>query len=88
VGGSWARAALAAAALLLISGGVALAVGSLSIFGILLDHGGPANPGGGRAGDRARRLASIGRELSFNDPDAENGEDGTPTPVAARATAT
>jgi hypothetical protein len=25
-----------------------------------------------------RRLASIGRELSFNEPQAENGEDGFP----------
>jgi hypothetical protein len=31
-------------------------------------------PGG--TGASAKRLASISRELSYNDPDAENGEDG------------
>jgi hypothetical protein len=60
--------------------------GNLSIFGVVLDHGAPSNPGGapaprdgqGRAGDSVRRLASIARELSFNDPDSDNGEDERP----------
>jgi metallophosphoesterase (TIGR03767 family) len=51
--------------------------GSLSLWGTLLDHASPPNPGSG-AGGSARRLASISRELSYNDPDAENGEDGRP----------
>jgi 3',5'-cyclic AMP phosphodiesterase CpdA len=56
--------------------------GTLSLFGTLLDHAAPPNPGGappgggGAAPAATQRLASISRELSFNDPDAENGEDG------------
>lgn len=53
--------------------------GSLSIFGTMVDHAAPPNPGSGRAsGASTARLASIARELSFNDPDADNGEDGRP----------
>jgi len=60
--------------------------GNLSIFGTIVDHGGPPEPGGappptsgqGHTGPSVRRLASISRELSFNDPDAGNGEDGRP----------
>ena len=56
---------------------------TLSIFATVIDHGGPARPG-----KRPRRrgallsraevswLASVARELSFNDPQAENGRDG------------
>ena len=34
-----------------------------------------ANPGDG-VGSSTKQLASISRELAFNDPDADNGEDG------------
>jgi hypothetical protein len=57
--------------------------GTLSLFGTLLDHAAAPNPGGAPPGDGAgaapagpQPLASISRELAFNDPDAENGEDG------------
>ena len=49
---------------------------TLSIFTTILDHAAAPNPGGSDASSSARRLASISRELSFNDPDASNGEDG------------
>lgn len=56
--------------------------GSLSIFTTMLDHNGAPNPGGappsdgqGQTGEQTQRLASIARELSFNDPDSRNGED-------------
>jgi len=49
--------------------------GTLSLWGTILDHDAPANPGSG-AGSSTKQLASISRELSYNDPDAENGEDG------------
>ncbi len=59
--------------------------GNLSIFATMLDHGAPPNPGGpppsdgrGRAGASVRRIASMSRELAYNDPDARNGEDGRP----------
>lgn len=60
--------------------------GNLSIFGTIVDHNAPPNPGGapapndgrGAAGESVTRLASISRELSYNDPDANNGEDGRP----------
>jgi metallophosphoesterase (TIGR03767 family) len=56
--------------------------GTLSIFGTIVDHGGPAEPGGpdaprsgqGRAPDQPQRLASISRELSFNDPHANHDD--------------
>jgi metallophosphoesterase (TIGR03767 family) len=57
--------------------------GTLSIFGTIFDQGGPARPGPrpARRGPRlsAREvewLASVARELSYNDPQAENGRDG------------
>jgi len=58
--------------------------GNLSIFGTIIDHSGAPNPGGapaprdgqGQATDSSSRLASISRELAYNDPDANNGEDG------------
>ena len=58
--------------------------GTLSIFGTLIDHTGTPNPGGapapregqGMTVDAVERLASISRELSFNDPDSANGQDG------------
>ncbi len=59
--------------------------GSLSIFTTMIDHNGSPEPGGappsdgrGRAGEQTQRLASSARELSFNDPDARNGEDDEP----------
>jgi metallophosphoesterase (TIGR03767 family) len=55
------------------------------IYSTIVDHLGPARPPAGprRPGKTAapaevQRLASIGRELSFNDPQVENGEDGRP----------
>jgi hypothetical protein len=48
--------------------------GEMALALTVLDHDGPANPGGppptpsqGDAGDQVLRLASIGRELAFND---------------------
>ena len=59
--------------------------GSFSIFTTMVDHSGPPNPGGappsdgrGQAVDATQRLASMARELSFNDPDSRNGEDDEP----------
>ena len=59
--------------------------GSLSLWGTLIDHAGSPDPGGAPAprdgqaqsGEAVQRLASISRELSFNDPDAGTGEDGS-----------
>jgi 3',5'-cyclic AMP phosphodiesterase CpdA len=59
--------------------------GTLSILTSVIEHSSPPRPGK-RAHARGRvlatkevtRLASIARELAFNDPEAENGEDGTP----------
>jgi metallophosphoesterase (TIGR03767 family) len=57
--------------------------GTLSLFGTIVDHGGPARPGprprraGARLSPReVEWLASVARELSYNDPDAENGREG------------
>ena len=58
--------------------------GNLSLFGTAIDQGGAPNPGGapaagdsqGQSPEAVSRLASISRELSYNDPDALNGEDG------------
>ena len=59
--------------------------GTVSIWGTMLDHAAPPEPGGappsdgrGSTGPSTKRLASISRELAFNDPDSENGEDGRP----------
>jgi metallophosphoesterase (TIGR03767 family) len=59
--------------------------GVLSILTNIIEQSSPPRPGkrarsSGRllATKEVTRLASIARELSFNDPDAENGEDGTP----------
>jgi metallophosphoesterase (TIGR03767 family) len=57
--------------------------GTLSITTRVIEHSAPPRPGQ-RVRSRGRplspkqmiRLASIARELSFNDPEAENGEDG------------
>ena len=57
--------------------------GNLSIYATILDHSAPPNPGGappsdgqGAAGMSVDRLASISRELSFNDPHASTDERG------------
>lgn len=59
--------------------------GTLSIFATIFDQGAPARPGPRppRRGPllSAREvewLASVARELSYNDPQAENGRDGRP----------
>ena len=57
--------------------------GTLSIFGTLIDHGAPlAPPPGGTPASSFDRetLAAIGRELSYNDPQAgvEDGAEGRP----------
>ena len=55
--------------------------GTLSIFGTILDHeGSPAPPVGGNAGGfDAATLASVGRTLSFNDPQVgPGGPEGQP----------
>jgi hypothetical protein len=38
----------------------------------------------GQSPEAVSRLASISRELSYNDPDALNGEDGTPDARGSR----
>jgi metallophosphoesterase (TIGR03767 family) len=48
--------------------------GGLAIYTTAIDHAAPARPR--RTG--VQRLASIARELAFNEPQAENGEDGRP----------
>jgi metallophosphoesterase (TIGR03767 family) len=52
--------------------------GTLSIFGTLVDHASAPDAGPGRA-DTATvaRLGAISRELAFNDPQADTGQDGT-----------
>jgi metallophosphoesterase (TIGR03767 family) len=49
---------------------------TISIYGTIVDHAAPPNPGGSAATDSVTRLASISRELSFNDPHAAASEDG------------
>jgi metallophosphoesterase (TIGR03767 family) len=66
--------------------------GNLSLFGTVIDQAGPANPGGAPAGSDSQgqspeavsRLAGISRELSYNDPDGANGEDGYPDARGSR----
>jgi metallophosphoesterase (TIGR03767 family) len=48
--------------------------GDLAIYTTAIDHTGPPRP----TGKGSQRLASIARELSLNEPQAENGEDGWP----------
>ena len=48
--------------------------GHLALYTTAIDHAGPPRP----TGKGPRRLASIARELAFNDPQVENGEDGSP----------
>jgi 3',5'-cyclic AMP phosphodiesterase CpdA len=56
--------------------------GSLSIFGTIVDHAAPPEPGGpdapregqGQSAQAVQRMASISRELSFNDPHASHDD--------------
>jgi metallophosphoesterase (TIGR03767 family) len=48
--------------------------GALAIFTTAIDHSAPPRP----TGRGPQSLASIARELALNEPQAENGEDGTP----------
>ena len=57
--------------------------GTLSIFATILDHEAPPEPGAppssktaGAASDSTTRLASISRELAFNDPQSSHNEKG------------
>jgi hypothetical protein len=50
--------------------------GTLSLFGTIVDHAAPPEPGAGQATDAVSRLASISRELSYNDPHASHGARG------------
>jgi len=50
-------------------------------MGTIIDHASRPDPGGsdlvGPSSRAPSLLGSISRELAFNDPDADNGEDGT-----------
>ena len=50
-----------------------LANGTLALYTTAIDHSAPPRP----AAKGVQRLASIARELSLNEPQAENGEDGS-----------
>ena len=52
------------------------ATARVSLWGTILDHDAPREPGRAGSASSPKQLASISRELSFNDPDADNGEDG------------
>lgn len=49
---------------------------TLSIFGTIVDHEAPPEPGAGKATPSVTRLASISRELAFNDHQASHSETG------------
>jgi 3',5'-cyclic AMP phosphodiesterase CpdA len=50
---------------------------TISLVLTMLDHDGPANPGGmGEAGEQVLKLASIGRELGYNDYQGNRGATG------------
>jgi hypothetical protein len=58
--------------------------GEIAIVSTILDHDGPAYPGNprdganqGTAGDQVLRLASIGREIAYNDYQGSRGAGGT-----------
>lgn len=53
--------------------------GTLSLFTVVVDHLGPADPGTG--GYTGQRLASISRELSANDPFGDAGLNGKGSPL-------
>jgi metallophosphoesterase (TIGR03767 family) len=48
--------------------------GTLSLFGTIVDHAAAPEAGGGDGVPSTQRLASISRELSFNDPDASHND--------------
>jgi len=50
--------------------------GRLALALTIVDHAGPANPGGGQAPDQILRLASIGREVAYNDYQGSRGARG------------
>ena len=57
--------------------------GTLSLFGTIIDHAGPATPGSGALNTRGvasprevLQIASISRELACNDPNSNNGPGG------------
>ncbi len=51
--------------------------GTFSIFRTVIDHSGIPDPGEDPDLDNPRKLASISREISFNDPQGQTGENGT-----------
>ena len=52
--------------------------GDLSLALTILDHAGPPNPGGGNAGGQPVKLASIAREIAYNDYQGSRGARGEP----------
>jgi hypothetical protein len=50
--------------------------GTTSLVLTILDHDGPPNPGAGNAGGTPLRLASIGREIGYNDYQGSRGAGG------------
>ena len=52
--------------------------GKLALALTILDHAGPPNPGGGNAGRQPVKLASIAREISYNDYQHGRGARGAP----------
>ena len=51
--------------------------GTTSIFATMVDHDAPVDPGDNPDLNDPANLASISRELSYNDPQGQTGEDGT-----------
>ena len=51
--------------------------GTTSIFTTMVDHDSPADPGNSPNINDPQMLASISRELAYNDPQSQTGEDGT-----------
>jgi hypothetical protein len=58
--------------------------GTTSLVLTILDHDGPPNPGSGDAGSEPLKLASIGREIGYNDYQASRGSDGKPSAQGSR----
>ena len=50
--------------------------GDLSLALTIIDHDGPPNPGAGNAGDQPVKLASIAREIAYNDYQGSRGARG------------
>jgi hypothetical protein len=51
--------------------------GQLSLALTILDHDGPPNPGNGNASDQPVKLASIAREIAYNDYQGDRGARGS-----------